>query len=126
MAKTKDEMKQELNDAKIYLKEGIEKINEDQKIKKEERINNIEKNAQTKKVNYCNRSAWDTMSEKTLKRFNIFFKFTGIFCITSGLLVFFAAGDKLGLIMSVIGLFFALLDVRRFTSSYKNEKKTKK
>lgn len=65
------------------------------KDKKEERINNIEKNAQTKKVNYCNRSAWDTMSEKTLKSFNIFFKFTRIFCLTTGILV----GDKLGIIM---------------------------
>ncbi len=34
MVKTKEEMKQELNDAKIYLKEGIERINEDQRIKK--------------------------------------------------------------------------------------------
>lgn len=126
MAKTKEEMKQELNDAKIYLKEGIEIINEEQRIKKEERINNIEKNAQAEKVNYCNRSAWDTMSEKTLKRFNLFFRCTGIFCLISGLLVFFVAGDKLGLIPGILGLYFTLLDVRRFTSSYKNEKKSKK
>ncbi|GAA0092898.1 hypothetical protein UT300009_29270 [Paraclostridium bifermentans] len=125
MSKTKEEMKQELNDASVYLKEGIERINEEQRRKKEEKINNIEKNTQTKKVNYCNRSAWDTMSEKTIKIFNIFFRFTGIFCLTGGLLVFFAAGDKLGLIMGVVGLYFVLLDVRRFTSSYKNEKKAK-
>ncbi|MDB8803663.1 hypothetical protein [Romboutsia sp. 1001216sp1] len=126
MGKTKKEMKQELNDAKIYLKEGIQKINEEQRIKKEERIINIEKNAQTGTVNYFHRSAWDTMSEKTLKRFNLFFRFTGVFCLTGGLLVFFAAGDKLGLIFSIPGLFFTLLDVRKFTSSYKNNKSNKK
>lgn len=126
MAKTKEEMKQELNDAKIYLKEGIERINEEQRIKKEERIKNAEKNAQTKKVNYFNRSAWDTMSKKTLKRFNIFLRLTGILCLIGGLLAFFVAGDKLGLISGILGLYFTLLDVRRFTSSYKNEKKARK
>ncbi|WP_061994256.1 hypothetical protein [Clostridium sp. ATCC 25772] len=126
MAKTKEEMKQELNDAKIYLKEGIERINEEQKIKKEEKIKNVEKNAQTGKVNYFHRSAWDTMSEKTLKIFNVFFRCIGIFCLTGGLIVFFAAGDKVGLIPGILGLYFTLLDVRKFTSSYKTEKKARK
>lgn len=64
MAKTKEEMKQELNDAKIYLKEGIERINEEQRIK------NIEKNAKVEKIQNWSQNSWDKMSEKPLKRYN--------------------------------------------------------
>ncbi|WP_304970344.1 hypothetical protein [Romboutsia ilealis] len=130
MAKSKEEIKKELNDVKIQfkeVKEGIKNINEEQRIKiekqKEEQLRKIEeKRIETGKVNYFHVSAWDTMSEKTLKRFNLFFRTVGISAIIVGLLVFFAAGDKLGLILSIPGLFFALLDVRKFTSSYKNNK----
>lgn len=63
------------------------------------------------------------MSEKTLKRYNIFFKLGGILCATGGLLVFFAAGDKLGIIIGIFGLYFTLFDARKMTSLYKNNKK---
>lgn len=130
MAKNKEEIKQELNDVKIQfkeVKEGIKNINEEQRRKiekqKEEQLRKIEeKRIETGKVNYFHVSAWDTMSEKTLKRFNLFFKSTGIFCLSGGLLVFLVAGDKLGLIGIIMGLYFTFLDVRKFTSSYKNNK----
>jgi len=42
------------------------------------------------------------MSEKTLKRFNIFFKTVGISGIIVGLLVFLVARYKLGIIFSLV------------------------
>lgn len=131
MHKSKDEIKKELNDANIQLREGIKKINEDYKMKAQERNRKIEEKrnkereeyAKTKKVNYWSPTCWETMSDKKLKRINTFSKCFGTFCLVLGLLFFFGTGDKTSIFIIVLSLYFLYFDPRRFANSNKNGKK---
>ena len=131
MHKSKDEIKKELNDANIQLREGIKKINEDYKMKAQERNRKIEEKrnkereeyAKTKKVNYWSPTCWETMSDKKLKRINTFSKCFGTFSLVFGLLFFFGTGDKTSIFIIVLSLYFLYFDPRRFANSNKNGKK---
>lgn len=130
MHKTKDEIKKELNDDNIQLKEGIKKINEEYKMKAQERNRKIEEKrnkereeyAKTKKVNYWSPTCWETMSDKKLKRINTFSKCFGAFCLAFGLLFFFGTEDKTSIFIIVLSLYFLYFDPRRFTNSNKKGK----
>lgn len=109
---------------KNLYKDGFKQVKEEQKRKTEEKFNKErEEYAKTKKVNYCSPTCWETMSEKKLKRINIFSKIFGIFGLAFGLLIFFGAGDKTSILLIVLSLYFLYFDPRRFTNSYKSNKK---
>lgn len=126
--KNKDEIKKELNDAKVQFKDGIEKINEDYRRKSQERKRKIEEKrnkereeyAKTKKVNYWSPTCWETMSDKKLKRINTLLKCFGSIFLAFGLLLFFGTGDKLCILVIVISLYFLYFDPRRFANPPKN------
>ncbi|MBC8632865.1 hypothetical protein H8697_14405 [[Eubacterium] tenue] len=131
MAKDRDEIKKEFNyakeqfrDVKSLYKEGFKQVKEDQKRKTEEKYNKErEEYAKTKKVNYFSPTCWETMSHEKLKKINIFITCFGIFSIAFGLLFLFGTGDKVSIFIILAGLYFLYFDPRRFTSSYKNNKK---
>jgi hypothetical protein len=131
MSKSKDEIKKEFNDAAVQLKDGIEKINKDYKINSQERKIKIEEKknkerdeyAKTKKANYWSNTAWETMGSKKLKIINTLLKCFGIVFLAFGLLIFFGAGEKTGILIIAISLYFLYFDPRRFAGSSKNNKK---
>lgn len=127
MHKSKDEIKKELKEANANFKYGIKEINEEYRIKNQERKMKIEdkKNkereeyARTKKVNYCSPTCWETMSPKKLKKINTLLKSFGIFLLAFGLLMYFGTGDKVSLLVIAIALYFLYFDPRRFANSSK-------
>ncbi|GAA0106594.1 hypothetical protein UT300013_32180 [Paraclostridium sordellii] len=138
MAKTKEEIKQEFEDARATFedtrakfKDGIKEINEEQKRKTEERKRKVEEKknkereeyAKTKKVNYWSTTCWETMSQKKLKRINTLSKCFGIFCLAFGLLFLFGVGDKTSILLIIIGLYLLYFDPRRYNNSSKKNKK---
>lgn len=129
--KSMEEVKEEFKKTKSLYKNGIKEINADYKMKTQERKRKLEEKhnkereeyAKTKKVNYWSPTCWETMSDKKLKRINTLLKCFGIFGLAFGLLIFFGIGDKTSIFLIAISLYFLYFDPRRFTSSYKNNKK---
>lgn len=127
MSKNKAEIKEEFNDAKTQLKEGIEKVNKDYKMNVQERKRKVkekkdrerEEYAKTKKVNYCSDTAWETMSSKKLKIINILLKCLGVVFLSFGLILLFSAGEMSGILILAIGLYFLWFNPRNFSDPSK-------
>ncbi|EPZ61697.1 hypothetical protein [Paraclostridium sordellii] len=117
MAKTKEEIKQEFEDARATFEDTRAKFKDS--IKDKER----EEYAKTKKVNYWSTTCWETMSQKKLKRINTLLKCFGIFALAFGLLFLFGVGDKTSILLIVIGLYLLYFDPRRYSNSSKKNKK---